>query len=229
MRIILAGKVSLLLCLLASFAWSQGRHHFDVRDWNLGFQMGASYNTYKYQFHPNGTDTRRSATLNEISLRGKPGIVLGLLGNFRIADNFDFRIMPNVSLEQRDFSFRYNGDSSVIKKTENSNLNIPLLLKFKGNYHPYYRVFVNAGIQYSWNLASNKKVKNDKDALKISQTDVAAVFSVGIDLYGDKLKLSPEFRYTLGLKDVYSPQNTYYGTSISYLKSQTFAFILNFE
>lgn len=229
MRIILAGKVSLFFLLLCTFGYAQGRHHFDVRDWNLGFQMGGSYNTYKYQFHPNASDTRRSAKLNDISLAGKPGIVLGLLANFRIADNFDFRIAPYVSLEQRDFTFRYNGDSIVIKKTENSNLNIPFMVKFKGNYHPYYRVFVNAGLQYSWNLASNKKVKNDKDAIKITQTDVAAVFSVGMDLYGDKLKLSPEFRYTLGLKNVYTPQNTYYGTAISYLKAQTFALIINFE
>jgi hypothetical protein len=137
-----------------------------------------------------------------------------------------------VSLEQRNFRHTFKGvaeDSIVFKKTENANLNLPFALKFKSDFYRSYRVYGLAGMQFSANLASNKKVVNDPDAIKIKSTDFGIVAAFGIDLYGEKLKLSPEVRYVLGLPNVLIKENTRFPYAISDLQSQALIFTLNFE
>jgi hypothetical protein len=85
------------------------------------------------------------------------------------------------------------------------------------------------GLQASFNLNSNKKVLNDPDLLKTQTTDIAFVGAIGVDLYGERLKLSPEFRFTRGLINIYEPINTRFPRAISDLFSQLFVFTLNFE
>ena len=42
---------------------------------------------------------------------------------------------------------------------------------------------------------------NDPDLLKTDQTNTGIVAAFGIDLYGDRLKLSPEIRYIIGVNN----------------------------
>ena len=207
-------------------------HPFDLRPFNLGFYMGTHYGTYDATtFAPL---TQGSSRLKEVRLVGKPGINLGLITNLNLGDNFDFRFVPSVSLEQRDFEFRFFSqtplvDSVVIKKVEASNLNLPFMVKFKSNYYKRVRVYCVGGIQASVNMASTKKVKNDPNLLKTQSLDIAGVAAVGVDLYGERLKLSPEIRFTHGINNLYIPKNVTFANAIGDFRSQALIFSLNFE
>jgi len=61
------------------------------------------------------------------------------------------------------------------------------------------------GPQFSINLSSNERVQNDPTLLRITQTDLSWRVGFGINLYGDRVKLSPEISYTFGLRNVYVP------------------------
>lgn len=195
--------------------------------------MGLNYSSYKMTSQLNTYDAISGQTVRYVDLEPKPGIYLGLITNLKIIDNIDLRFIPSVTLEQRDFVFHMDtttsSESIVRKKIESSNLNLPLMLKFKSNFYEHYRVYVGIGLMSSINLASNQKVLNNPDLLKTRQFDGSLIAAFGIDLYGEKIKLSPEIRYSLGLSNIYSPLRTRFPTAISDLYSQTIVFSLNFE
>ncbi len=232
-------KINLVLLLLTVLGLgavkSQPSHYFDVRPFNLGFTMGMGIGGYDMTHQINQTDPRTGRFLQNVSLVRKPAIYLGLITSVKLTNHIDIRFTPSVTLEERDFRFRFdstttfNGESVVYKKIESSNLNLPIFLKFKTDYYKRTRLFVTAGIQPVWNLASTKKVRNDPELLKTEKFDVAFVTSVGIDLYGEKLKLSPELRYTRGLRNLYVPDNTVFPRAISDLFSQLLTLNINFE
>jgi hypothetical protein len=213
---------------------AQTSHYFDYRPFNLGFTMGLNVAHYDMTAQINQVDPSTGRVVSRVELVSKPGIYLGLITNLKLADHWDLRLLPSVSLEERDFLFYLdstttNTDPIVRKKIESSNLNMPLCIKFKSDFHKNHRVWVQFGVQPSWNLASNKKVKNDPELLKTQNFDLAIVSSVGIDLYGEKLKLSPELRFTRGTKNLYVPDRTRFPRAISDLFSQLLVLNINFE
>lgn len=237
MRILSDRKVilSLLLLLFAGQVFGQRMHHFDVRPFNLGFTMGLNVAGYNMTVQNNQYDDQSGQLLKSVELVRKPGIYLGLITSLKLHNNIDVRFLPAVSLEERDFIFNMDtayagyGEPIVRKKIEASYLNLPLVIKFKSNYYRRVRVWTQFGIQPGFNLSSNKKVRNDPDLLKIQNTDVAFFASVGVDLYGERLKLSPEFRFTSGLRNLYVMDRTRFPFAISDLLSQVLVFNINFE
>ena len=226
--------LTLFLGLMTLPVLGQRMHHFDTRDFNLGFTMGLNLASYDMTAQIDQVDPQTGKKVESINLINKPGIYLGLITNLKIADNFDLRFLPSVSLEERDFEFYFdpetnNGETLVRKKIEASNLNLPLVVKFKSNYYRRYRVFIQTGIQPSINLASNKKVRNDPELLKTQSFDLSFVASVGIDLYGERLKLSPELRFTRGLRQLYVDDRTRFPHAITDLFSQLLVLNINFE
>lgn len=226
---------ALVLVGLSSFGQLTNFHHFDVRKFNLGFTMGLNVARFDMTNQINQRDPNTKSLLLDVEPVSKPGIYLGLVTNFKVINNIDVRFLPSVSLEQRDFDFIFDPGTTrdsvavVRKSIEASNLNLPLVVKFKTDYYKRVRVYVAGGIQASFNLNSNKKVLNDPDLLKTQTTDFAFVGCFGIDLYGERLKLSPEFRFTRGLVNIYEPINTRFPRAISDLFSQLLVFTINFE
>ncbi len=237
MLVVSARKVIVSLCFLLALGNvlnAQTTHYFDYRPFNLGFTMGLCVASYDMTSQINQYDYSTGRVLNRVELVSKPGIYLGLITNVKLASHWDVRFMPSVSLEERDFIFyldstRTNTEPIVRKKIESSNLNLPFTIKFKSDYYKNTRVFVQFGIQPSFNLASSKKVRNDPDLLKTQNFDTAILASVGIDLYGEKLKLSPELRFTRGLTNLYVPDRTRFPQAISDLFSQLLVLNINFE
>ena len=223
------------MLFLGNFLQAQRMHHFDVRKFNLGFTMGANLGRYKMTSFPNSFDEDTQTILKSVQVVAKPGFTIGLITNLKIINNIDIRLLPSVSLEQRDFKFFLESkldpdvDSLNIKKIESAFLNIPFMVKFKSDFYKAYRVYAQFGVQLSVNMASTKKVRTDPDLLKTITTDFSFVSSVGIDLYGERLKLNPELRYALGLVDVYVPKNTRFAGAITELFSQSLSLLINFE
>ncbi len=209
-------------------AQSYGRHPFDSKKFNLGFLIGLNYNSYNLKEQINIWD--QGILLEQITLQPKYGLTLGMISNFRIIDNISLRFIPAISLEQRDFYYQFAGDSSAtIRKIEASYLNLPFLFQFKTNMLKRTRLYVLMGPQLGLNLASNKKVRDDNNLLKIKTEDISLVLGLGLNLYGDRIKLSPEIRYSMGLINIYEPLYVSHSQAISKLFSQVITLNINFE
>ena len=209
-------------------AQSYGRHPFDSKKFNLGFLIGLNYNAYNLKEQVNVLDEGK--LLTEIQVHPKYGLTLGMISNIRLIDNISLRFIPAISLEQRDFDYHFEGDTMVtVRKIEASYLNLPLLFQFKTNMLSRSRMYVLFGPQLGLNLASNKRVRDDKNLLKIQTQDFSLVFGFGVNLYGDRIKLSPEIRYSMGMVNIYEPLYTSHATAIGQLFSQVLTLNVNFE
>lgn len=209
-------------------AQSYGRHPFDSKKFNLGFLIGLNYNAYNLKEQINIWDEGK--LLTEIQVHAKYGLTLGMISNFKIIDNISLRFIPSISLEQRDFDYHFQGDTIVTeRKIEASYLNLPFLFQFKTNMLERMRMYVIMGPQLGLNLASNKRVRDDPNLLKIKTEDFSMVFGVGINLYGDRIKLSPELKYSMGLVNIYEPLYTSHANAIGKLFSQVITLNVNFE
>ncbi|MEL6632731.1 MAG: porin family protein [Bacteroidota bacterium] len=232
-------KKAFFFALLSIICWNVSLsqnylngHPHDQKGFSLGFLMGLTYTDYNLKQQINVVEPRNGDTLRSMQLTPRPGINLGMITNFNLGKQLAFRMIPTISLEQRDFSlFVNNGDVSYIepRKVEAAYVDLPFMFQFKTGYYKRTRVYVLAGGFVGVNLISNARVENDERLLKITTTNTGLTFGFGVNLYGDRIKLSPEILYKLGLQNVYVPRNTTFAEAISRLSSQVISININFE
>ncbi|MEL6672403.1 MAG: porin family protein [Bacteroidota bacterium] len=224
-------RLTLLLVFTGFFslAFSQkyGRHPFDMKRFNLGFIMGFNYNAYNLKEQIEVEED--GILLKQIKVNPRPGFSLGMISSYNVTDFLSFRFIPTISLEQRDFDYNFANDSLVIRRIDAAYFNMPIMAQWKTKYWRRTRVYVLTGGQVGFNLNSNKKVRNDMNLLKVTTQDVSLVFGFGLNIYGDRVKLSPEIRYSLGLINIYEPEFTSHAQAIGNLTSQVLTLQFNFE
>lgn len=215
-------------------AQTYGKHPFDSKKFHLGFQMGLNWNGYNLKEQINVRED--GVLLREIDVIPRWGMSFGMITNFNLKDYAALRIVPGISLEQRDFSFYFEDSSepldtvdAVNRRIESAYFNLPVMMQWRTKYWNRSRLYVLTGAQIGFNLQSDKKVLDDPNRLKINTEDISLVVGIGWNLYGDRLKLSPEIRYSFGLFDIYQPLHTTHSTAISHLYSQVLTFSINFE
>lgn len=224
--------LSIFLCALvalpAASAQNYGKHPFDFKTFNLGFLMGLTYNSYNLKEQVNVVEN--GVTLSSITLQNRPGLNLGMITNLNLSNRLSLRFIPTISLEQRDFLYRFQGvPEPEIRKIEAAYLDMPVMFQIKGPYYKRTRFYVLTGGKFAINLMSNERVQNDDKLLKIKREDFGLTFGFGVNLYGDRIKLSPEILYKVGLTNIYVPEATTHANAIERLSSQVIAINVNFE
>ncbi len=209
---------------------AQWNDHYDKRWFNLGFFIGLNIADVKLQYgqleYLNPTDT----DLVSVTADPSPGFSIGLITNLNLADHWDLRFVPSVSLMQRNFNFELANDSIFERTFESANLNIPLHVKFKSDFYRNTRVYVLAGPVLGINLVGGSDEENeDLTVIRTSKLDIGMDVALGIDLYGNRVKLAPEIRYSLGFSNVFISNNDPFERNISHMTTQSFTILLNFE
>lgn len=224
----------MLLPLFASAQFNNKSRHassVDNQQIAFGFTIGLNYASVRAKFADFPIvvpDDPEGRTLENINVEAQPGITLGLILNARLGDNTDFRMIPAVSLQQRNFFFQFDNGTEELRTLQSSYFQVPFLLKFKSDVYKDYRAYIMTGPVVSFNLASQKDVLNDPTLLKIDNNDFGWTFAFGFDLYGDKLKLSPELSYNFGMRNVYVPVNEDVPGAIQRVFMQTLTLSINF-
>lgn len=205
------------------------RHPFDQKKFNFGFQMGLNFNDYKFKQSYGVWD--QGEYLDRIELKAKPGFTLGMISNVNLHNNLNIRFIPAISLEQRDFTYYITRPNERIENrhVESAILDLPLLAQIKSDYYKRYRLYLIAGPELSINFQSNRKLLGDPSQLKVERTTFNLVTGVGFNLYGERIKLSPELRYSVGLTNDYVPLNTTFPTAVGSLLRQVITFHILFE
>jgi hypothetical protein len=204
-------------------------HYRDQSRFHFGFVLGLNVADSRVSQGNLPLRTTTGDSLVGLRYSATPGINIGLIANLKLDEHLDLRFIPAVSLQQRDFFFDFIGKPTETRKIEASFLNLPLLLQYKSDVYKNYRVFVNTGPQVSLNLSSNERVQNDPTLLRITKVDYAWRFGFGMNLYGDRVKLSPELSYSFGLRNVYVPGGEDVAGAIRSVFISTFALSFCFE
>ncbi|MBX3101433.1 MAG: PorT family protein [Bacteroidetes bacterium] len=230
MRFILSGKIILFALLLipqlGKAQWNNSL--YDLRKWNLGFTMGINAAYVRFVQGMSAPDPVKKNVAKQVTATPSYGINLGLICNVRLQKYLDLRFIPAVSLQQRSFTYLV-GDSSFTRRLEASYMEIPLYLRFKSQFYHNHRVYVMTGLKYSNNLMSERRLKDDPDLVKIDNHDFSWEFAAGVNIYGDRVLLSPEIRYSLGMRNIYTPDFTDYSSAIKMITTHSILICLNFE
>jgi hypothetical protein len=203
---------------------------YDTQKVHFGFLLGANVTDFVI---------RRAANFNQIDSlytvesAKQTGFNIGIIGNLRLAENFDLRFVPDLAFSQRNLEYTFNTNgvqTTTIKEIESTFLNFPLDLKFKSNRVNNYRAYVIVGAKYSIDMVSQAKVENkDKDYVKLKKNDYGYQIGVGFDFYMERFKFSPEIKMYHGLNNLLVDDPKVFSSSLESLKSKVFQISLLFE
>jgi hypothetical protein len=168
------------------------------------------------------------------------GFVISIVSDMRMGDNFNLRFIPSLSFGDRDIvynieTFRKESVSMLVvtKRVPSTYVNFPLEVKFKSDRYNNFRAYLMGGAQYTLDLASQAKKREQRNAaekiVKFNANDVYIETGVGFDFYNEWFKLSLELKMMYGLFDVLKRENNIYTNSIQSLKSKIFQFSVTFE
>ena len=243
--------------------------NIDKEPYNFGFSLALNYGSFNVIKRGNYQQEFQYTNVNEeistvpplaaIKSIGKPGFSLGLLANLKLQRNFDLRFTPNIIFVDRDIEYIYqqnepgaeppvgNEPPDVIPAFENKRLNIrftnlqfPMLLKFKSNRQGNVRAYVIGGAKFCMDVTSRKKyeesmVNADKfpadtdNSLFIDRNYFAWEAGIGMDLYYEFFKCSPELKISRSFGNVLNNDDNMYSRPLAGLFAELVQFTVHFE
>lgn len=186
-----------------------------------------------------------SARVLSISSSPVPGFVVSIVGNMKMGRNFDLQFVPSLSFGDRTlnyeietYQFRPGNPEpierrSIVKKVPSTYINFPIELKYKARRYNNFRPYLLTGVQYSMDLASNAKKREQKNRsekiVKFNQNDIYLEAGVGFDFYNEWFKLGLELKMMYGLFDILKRENNIYTESLERVNSKIFQLSFTFE
>ena len=203
-------------------------HELGRKQIYFGIALAVNVANYKIVRKP---FTGSNDTIKTIRPGIGPGFNLGIIANWQFSKYFDLRVIPTLSFADRAIKYttilRQHPDTSL--PVSSIYLDFPLQIRFKSDPIKNIRIYVIGGVRYDYDLASNSTARTSS-ILKVSKSDVAAEYGIGIMIYFPYFIMSPEFKVSQGFININSPtQNLIYSSVIQKLYSRTFTFTLNLE
>jgi len=252
-----------LLIALAVPAFAQDEpilnyQKIDHKPFHFGYTLGL--NTMDFAIYPSqtslGPEGTRSDTFPEIN-RLSPGIDIGIVTNFRLTEYLDFRLLPGISLGQRNLNYyRYQASESGVPPDQNDPdaeptdttvltgdspmrigstfINVPLALRYEAERYRNIRPYIIAGVNFRWDMARNKDFNISEGIfVKLKPFDIYLEGGMGMDFYLPYFKLSVELKLSVGTMNVLDPDkqenNPGYVSSLDKLKSRMVSLSFHFE
>ncbi len=226
---------------------------YDNDKFHFGFILGAnlSYVTIKpiadlntrmwdYTYIPDILPLPDSALILSIEGVPTPGFVISIISDMRMGDHFNLRFIPSLAFGDRNIVYNLEtfkgGDTTIIsitKKIPSTYINFPIELKYKSKRYKNFRTYLMTGVQYTLDLASQAKKREQKNELikivKFNQNDLYVEAGIGFDFYNEWFKFGIEIKMMYGLMDILTRENNIYTDGIAKLNSKIFQLSLTFE
>jgi len=229
----------ILLLLPAIVSWAQDRpghlNTFDSQTLHYGIQVGYTQSKFDLQFSEQ--DTLRQTILGTTSYYS-PGFHINVIGDLRLSDYFNLRLLPGITLISRDMSYVWSEDYTSThwkydtrRTVESVYGEIPLELKFRAKRYGNFRPYLTAGGVWGFDFASLRKNKNNNDEsiIRLNPIDLRYTSGVGFDVFLRYVKFAIEFKMAFGVIDLRVEDNDYYTQSTTQLLSRTFMLSFTFE
>ncbi len=204
----LSGLQALILCCLWTFSvdaqsYQSGNNNylkFRSKPIYYGMSLGGNSGNYKV-FRSTQFDQSDSIRLAE-GVAG-PGFNVHVIGNLKIGEYFDFRFLPGFSFGERSLLFTDFAGQESRTKIESVFVELPFQLRYKSAPYKDVRIFVMSGIKYSWDVASNSRIKAaENNIVRISPTDFQFEVGAGFQIFTPFFIFSPEFKVSQGLQNI---------------------------
>jgi len=234
---------ALFLCLffmagsLKAQNWGGG-----VDDDNLHYGFTFQYISSEFKIlkksnwrEPVTDQAETSEPLNLIYSKPSAGFGIGFVGNKRLTENTDLRFTPTLVFSDRVLVYEYVGRDALEKKIQSTLVDLPVGLKLKSNRRGNFRAYMIGGGRYSIDISSKKKTDNAlitdpaEKLVNNKRTILSYEAGIGLDLYFEYFKMSPEIKVSYSLNDVLKHEANRYVSPIDKLMLRHLTFSLFFE
>ncbi len=203
--------------------------NFEQKPVYFGITLG--YNSANFKaFH--SKDLILNESIAGSNSGGGPGLNLGIVTNFKVGKYFDFRFLPTLSFTERRLEYRLTetGESVFDQPFAGVLVETPFHIRYKSAVYNDKRMFVIAGVKYSYDLANNADVLQADNLVKVSASDFAFEFGAGVQFFLPYFIFSPEIKFSHGLGNLLiQDQNLIQSKVLEKLESRVWTISLHFE
>ncbi len=165
------------------------------------------------------------------------GFGVGILGNLRLTNRFDLRMVPKIQLAQRSIKFVNNKygvepNTEEVFNAESILFHVPLSLVLKSDRINDFRFYGLAGVKMDWDMNSNARSRKLNEVIKVQPIDLGYELGAGLEFYFTNFILSPEIKLSRGLSNIniQDPDiNSQVSRSIDDLRTYIWMFTLNLK
>lgn len=213
----------------------QNYRNFDRKTMHFGYMLGFNTTDFSTVYNPN---LKEEFNLYSITNHRQPGFQLGLISSLKIGHpSLRLRFIPSLSFQERLLTYTYFDDQTVSgfsthdERTGSTNLDFPLLLKFRTLRYNNFAAYVLGGVQYTLDLQT-KEFSTQSPAnpfLKINRDDYQAQAGAGVDFFLPFFKFGMELKLSHGFVNALYQDNTRLSSPIDQLYNRVWWFCFTFE
>lgn len=144
-----------------------------------------------------------------IDNKPSPGFAVGILGNLRLGEYFDLRIIPTLAFGGREVAQLSNPD--YYYQVPSTFVDFPLHIKYRSKRHNNIAAYLLAGPKYSLDIASTKK--KNLGGFVSERSDLGVEVGVGFDFYTNYFKFGTEVKMGYGLFNILKSGSENIGTN----------------
>ncbi len=219
----------------------------DEKDIHFGFTFQILSSEYKVLKKPDWRDPYYDLTtvpagsplhngLRSISSEEKVGYGLGFVVNKRVSAHADLRLTPTLVFSDRILNYQFLDPQPVKQQVVQSTMvDFPLGFKLKSDRRKNFRAYMIGGLKYSMDITSAKKRSNEgrtamEMLLQNKKNFVSYEAGLGMDLYFEYFKMSPEIKYSSTFNSILEHDNNNpYSSPLNKAMLRNVTFSLFFE
>jgi len=205
---------------------------FDRKLLQFGFMLGVNTADFSTDFKPN---LLNNYDLYSIENKSQPGFQLGIIGSMKLGHpSIRLRFIPTLSFQERILNYTYFNEGEFDtheERTGSTNLDFPLLFKFRTLRYNNFAAYVITGAQYTLDLQT-KEFASQSPAnpfLKIKRDDFQGQIGAGVDFFLPYFKFGMELKFSHGLINTLVDDNTRLSNPIDRLYNRIWWFSITFE
>jgi Outer membrane protein beta-barrel domain len=202
---------------------------FNQKPYYFGITLGINSSNYK-PFR--SKDFLMSDSIRTVESVTGPGFNLGIVTNLKIGEYFDFRFLPTLSFAERNIEYTNTARIRNFSQrtVESVFVEVPFHVRYKSAPFHDKRVFVVAGMKYSFDVASDSRTKQAETLVKIAPSDFQFEYGAGMQFFFPFFIFSPELKISQGIGNtlIYN-EKLQESTVLEKLLSRTFTISLHFE
>ena len=238
MKYFLSSKLvfALSICFLSviSLTAQSARGNYNFLDFNQKpyyFGITLAYNSSNFKVYQS-KDFILNDSINKVESVTGPGFNLGIVTNLKIGENFDIRFLPTLSFGERNINYSPTSINRkpFARRVESVFVEIPFHARYKSDPFHDTRLFVIAGVKYSFDVASDSRSRQAESLVKIAPNDFAFEVGAGVQMFLPYFIFSPEIKFSHGLNNILIfDKNLEESSIIDKVLSRTFTLSFHFE
>ncbi len=206
--------------------------NFDRKFIQFGFMLGVNTADFSTEYKGNLLTNYDLYSIENIS---QPGFQLGIISSMKLGHpSIRLRFIPSLSFQERvlDYTYLRDGEFSTHEERLGStNLDFPLLFKFRTLRYNNFASYIITGAQYTLDLQT-KEFSSQSPAnpfLKIKRDDFQGQIGAGVDFFLPYFKFGMELKLSHGLINALISDKTRLSDPIDRLYNRVWWFSITFE